>query len=480
MVEAAQEGDVQNTRVDVDVFGDDVHHFSGGGVLGDLGTEVLLVVDGSDDSVAGGAHGLQHRTHLVQAVARDGGGDGQDGELVVEQGVVAVLVLVVLGHGDHTVFLLHVSHDGVLQLQEAEGGHGTLTVSEHLADVGPDLSVVSGGDIVGAAVGVMEQVNELIGRAVEAVHIQHHPQLAVGVLFDDVQLAGAPVCVDVGVGAADKSVGVGHIPHAVAVVPIEQRDELGLLIQGPAAVLDVIVQVGLGGVGEALLVEHRDEAEAVHGQDHGAQNGVLGALVLHGLVETLGPPDLVEVQVIAVVTAEVDEGAVQSLGQGGVAGGGHDVVILRAALDGEGDSVDYGMLTGVVVLNADDLDAEAFLHGLVPFKDHVVDRLALHALHGDLAGGPALLVAADDGDLVAVVIQVVGQVVVQTGILLGEGLGGCAGLVGGVDVIGAGCQGGEQHDGGQECRQNAGLSHKEPPFHFLPFHYSTAGKESQG
>ena len=126
---------VDDTQVNVDALGDDVQHEGGLGIGGDLGTEGLLVVHGLDDLVAGGAHGLQDSAHHIQALTRDGGGDGYDGELVVEKGVVAVLLGVVLRHGNHAVLLLHLSHGRILQRHDTKGRHSALTLGEHIADI---------------------------------------------------------------------------------------------------------------------------------------------------------------------------------------------------------------------------------------------------------------------------------------------------------------------------------------------------------
>ena len=457
MVVVAQGAGVQNTGVDVDVVGDQIHHIRGGGVLGNLGAQGILIVDRLDDAVAGRGQGLQHGAHLGEAVARDGGGNGDDRELVVEQGVVAFLGFVVLGQGHHAVFLLHASHDLVLHFQDAEGGHGGFAVGEHLTDGVPDEVVAGAGDLVGGTVGVVEQVDELVGGAVEAVHVGNQGQVTILVLLDDVQLTGTPVAVDVGVGTADEAVQVARgVLLAVAVVLIEDGGQLGLLIQGPGAVLDVIIQVRLSRIGENGLIEDRNESEAVHGEHHRTQDGVLGAPILHGLVEALSPPSPIQVQVLAILGAEVVEGSTQGLGEGGTAGGGHDVVVLGAAFDGGSHLSDHGVDAVGVVRVVDDLDAQPLLHRLVALEDGVVDRLAGQALYGDFQVGPALFVAADDGDLVALVVEILGQVVRDEG--GGFGLGGGVGIGGGFTVAvaaGAGGQGACEHDGGQERGQYA-------------------------
>ena len=117
---------VDDARVNVDVVDDDIEHFGGLGILGDLGAQGGLVVGGTDGLVAFRGHGLQHGAHLVQSalLLLHGGQDGEDGELIVEQGAVLGLHLVELGHGHHAELLLHAADGIILQLQDTDGGHG--------------------------------------------------------------------------------------------------------------------------------------------------------------------------------------------------------------------------------------------------------------------------------------------------------------------------------------------------------------------
>ena len=78
-VEGVERAGVDDTCVDVDALGDDVHHHSRLGILGDLGTEGGLVVSGLDDLPACGAHSLQYGRDHIQFVTGDGGGTGVDG-----------------------------------------------------------------------------------------------------------------------------------------------------------------------------------------------------------------------------------------------------------------------------------------------------------------------------------------------------------------------------------------------------------------
>lgn len=220
------EGDIDDTQVDVDTLGNDIHHQSRLGIGGDLGAEGLLVVDGLDDLVAGGCHGLHDRADHIQSLALNRGGDGYDGELVVEQGVVAVLLLVELRHGDDAVLLGHISHDGVFKSHDTEGRHSTLPLGEHIADVVLlGVGAVLGED-VGAVVGTVVELKDLIGGGVDLVGIQDLLQVAVGILADDVDLAGAPVGVGADEVGADEAVDIAlGVLYAVTVVLVEEGDQ---------------------------------------------------------------------------------------------------------------------------------------------------------------------------------------------------------------------------------------------------------------
>ena len=186
-------------------------------------------------------------------------------------------------------------------------------------------------------------------------------------------------------------------------------------------------------------------------------------MVLHHVVEALGPPRLIKIQILGL--SQVGEGTVEGLVDGHIAGGGHDVVLVGAGLDGGGDLVDHHAGVVVVLLDADDLDAQALLGGLVALKDGVVDGLGDDLLHGDLTRGPALAVAADDGDVGVTVVEAVGEPVGQLGLDLGHGRGGGGGvgLRGVLHVLSAGGKAADQHEKSQEARQDTGQFHSIPP-----------------
>ena len=115
------------------------------------------------------------------------------------------------------------------------------------------------------------------------------------------------------------------------------------------------------------------------------------------------------------------------------------------------------------LLHAVDLDVETLLHSLVALEDGIVDGLGDQPLDGDLTRGPALAVAAEDDDLVLLIVQIVGQAVGQLGLALGLG-GGGGGAVGcgGVGLLHGASAGGktaDQHECGQESRENTGQFH---------------------
>mgnify|MGYP002508629313 CR=1 FL=1 len=113
------------------------------------------------------------------------------------------------------------------------------------------------------------------------------------------------------------------------------------------------------------------------------------------------------------------------------------------------------------LLHAVDLDVETLLHGLVALEDGIVDGLGDQLLDGDLTRGPALAVAADDGDLGAVVVQIVGQPIGQLGLRLGLSGGGGdgIGIRGILGVLSAGGKAADQHEQGKESRENTGQFH---------------------
>ena len=238
-----------------------------------------------------------------------GRGNAQDGELVVEQSAVALLILVELGHGDYAELLLHIADGACLQLQNTDGSHGGVAVCEHLADI--VLLVVQAVvlDVVGGVTAAEEELHGLLADVEELGRVEDHLIVPVPILLDDIHHAGAPVGVHTDVIVGDQTVDIPlGVLQGVTVVPLEQGDQADLLIQGPRAVLHVVVEVGLIGLGEEVLIENGDKGEAVQGKHHIARDGVLGAVVLHHLVEALGPPRLFKVQVLGL--AEIGEGAI--------------------------------------------------------------------------------------------------------------------------------------------------------------------------
>ena len=292
-------------------------------------------------------------------------------------------------------------------------------------------AIAVGCEDAAGTVGIVEQIEDLAGHAVDPIHIQDQLVVSVGILGDDVHLTGAPVGVDAGHRTAGEAVHVTLIVlDTVAVIPMEQGDQGDLLVQGPGAILYVVVQEGLSRVRKELMVEHRDEGHAVEGDEGVARDGVLMVGVFHDLIVAIGPPDLIEIQVLG--GAEVDKGAAQGLGEHGVAGGGQHVVLVGTCLDCGGHLVDHEVLGGVVLLNADDLDSKPLLYGLVSLIDCVVDGLADEFGDCDLAGGPAVQVAADEGDLVTAEVQTVGEFVAEHRFFLGDG----GSLLGGLGIQG--------------------------------------------
>ena len=254
------------------------------------------------------------------------------------------------------------------------------------------------------------------------------------------------------------------VGHTVTVVAVEDGGQGDLLVQGPGAVIHVLVEVGLACVVEDLLIEHRGVGEAVDGQEHGACDDVLELLIVGGIVETLGPPGLVEVQVLGV--AQVGEGAVYGLAQGDVAGGAQYVVLVCACLNGGVNPIDDGIAVHIVLKHVGDLDVQPLLNSLVALVDGVIDGLAVDVLDPDLTVGPAVAVAADEGDLLAFEVQVVGQIVAELGLALLDGSGGLGcglGVLGAVISLGAGGQGACQQESCQDGGEDAFGVHGMPP-----------------
>ena len=461
-MEAAHIVGVDDTGVNDDAIDDEVHHLGGLRVLGQLGPQGQLVVSGLDDAVAGRTHGLENSTHLVQAVARDRGGDDGDGVAVVHGTGVALDGLIKLGDGYNAVLVGHVSHGGMLQCLEAKGGHGTVAVGEHGA--GGLLEITRLGSGIGGnvhtVIGAVIELENLFGHVVDALVVKGPLVVAVLVLLQDIQPGGGLVGVYRNVTVTDKAVDVsGRILDAVTVVLVEQGDQGGLGVQGPGAVVHVIVQEFLVGIGEKLLVEDCGVGAAIGREDHGTRDGKLCIVVGGSLVEALGPPGHIEVQICGL--PQIGEVALDGFGHGLPAKLDHDVIIGTAAVD-RGDDLIDGLLGGFT--DAVDLDTQTLLHFLITLVDGIVDGVALEFLHENLVHEVVAVVTAEDGHLVVPVLQGIGERVLQLGLAVLDGSGGLDGGFGIHRVVGL--RAGSSRPGKHKCSQNG--SQQTCSFHEIP------------
>ena len=351
--------------------------------------------------------------------------------------VVGLLILAVLGDRHYTVLLLHVTHEGVFQELDAESSHSGVAAGENRQNRILALHVVMLN--VGGVTRSVVEVQHLLGHVVELGRLKDPLVVTIGALSDDLHLAGGPVGVYANKIVADEAVDVSRLVLlGVAVVLMEQRNQGGLLVQSPGAVLHVLVKVSLVGILEQILIEDGHVCTAVEGQHHSARDTEGDVVVGHHVGKALVPPGLLKVQVLGV--AEVVEVVARELGGGAPAQLHHHVVVGVAAAYGGDDLVDGGFLM-------DDLDlhAQPLLNGLVALVDGILHGVArqLVVVHG---------VDADEGDLLALVVQIGGQLVGGDGVLtlLGRGgLGRDCGIVG-IGGFAAGGQSGQQHEGGQK------------------------------
>ena len=144
-VGAVQDGthifaDVAETDVVAQVKGQsiehDVQHLTGSGILHEAQGQGGIVVGGTDDLIAVVSHGLHDGTdNILAGGVTDGGRDTEGGHAVLNEGVVARLLAVELGHGDDAVG--HVSQSGevLLHRQEHGGSHEALLAGELVDNV---------------------------------------------------------------------------------------------------------------------------------------------------------------------------------------------------------------------------------------------------------------------------------------------------------------------------------------------------------
>ena len=460
-MEGVEGNGVQNARIHVDVVDDEIEHLGRLGIRCDLGAQGGLVVGRANRTVADGSHSLQHRANLVQSITLNGSQNAEHRELIVEQGAIFLLILVVHGHGDYAEFLFHAPHHVAFQLQNTDSSHGGVPLGEHIADLELLHVLAVHLIVVRAAIRLVEQAKHLLGHAVKLSGIKNELVFAFPVLLDDIHHAGAPVGIGADVIAGDQAVDVSLLVLlAVAVILMEDRNEGDLLIQGPRAVLHGLVQVRLTYVGEQILIEQGHEGKAILGQKSRAESAELSPVKLNDLVEALGPPRLAEINIVRL--PHIGKRAADALVGSHVAGGGQDVILACIGADGGSGLLYHVVGTVAGLLDADDLDSEALLHGLVALKNGVVDGLGGQSLHGNLTRRPSLTVAADNGDLVVIVIQVIGQIVGQLRGRLGSRSMGI--LSGGriariVVALAAGNEGACHHKNGQQQSREFGQLH---------------------
>ncbi len=461
VVEAGERRGVDDARIDVDVVDDHIQHLSRLEILCDLGAQGGLIVGGLDRGVADGAECLQHGADLMATLTVHRGGNGDHRELVVHQSAVRLLLRIVLRHGNHTEFVLHVADHAGFQLQEPNRRHGRIAVGEHIAD--EDLLAIQRLRLenVSGILGFIEETEHLLGHVVQLACIKGHLIHTVAVLFQNIDHAGAPVGIHADVGIGDETVDIPLlILHTVAVVTVEHRHQLDLAIQRPGTVLDILIEVRNRGISKEILVEDRNEGEAIHGEQHGARSGILRTLIFDHFIIALRPPGLFQIQIVGL--PQIAEGAVEGLVEGGVAGGGHDVVLMRSTRHSGGHLIDHDIRIIVVLLDSRDLDMEAILDILVPFEHRVIDQVSVDLLHRDLSRGPTLTVTADDHDLVVLIVQIIRQIVGKNGFALrlrNHGITSHGGIGRPLVIGGTGGKGREKHQRGKQRAKYTVLLH---------------------
>ena len=333
--------------------------------------------------------------------------------------VVVLLGLIELRNGNNTVQAAHVTHIITFNVNQTQSNHSGLILCEHGADGILLLIGAALHNAVEAVIFVNEQI-DLIDCVGETLNIDGILEEVVLVLGQNIELASTPISVNADlVVIGDKAVAVAGILHTVTVeVGVDVLRDLSLIIQSPLAVIDNIVQIGNLILIEKILVKEGNENEAIQRQTDRTGGEILRIADGCGLIKALRPVGLLQIQIgqirhiLEQVVSGVHDGCVYTICK--------QVELIGTCLnlltDGLGDLV-VVRAGGQVV---DDINAQTIRNSSVTIVDSVIDNVTGEILNGNLILTP-IAAAADDGNGLTVVLQILGKVILYI-ITLGGGL----------------------------------------------------------
>ena len=401
-------------------------------------------------------HGFQHGSQLLRAVIpADTGRDSEGTDLILHVGPI-LLRLAELRNRRDAVGQRRQLVNIVLHVPEHERCHHGFSLGERLHDVVFAHVVL---------VGSLEQVGSLVvNQLLHCIHDLRQLLLRIGVegqlprfrvLGNQRYPGGHHVGIHADGVAGDKAVGVVIGALIVAGINVHTLNQVILIVQRPLAPHHDIIQILLLVVIHNRPVIDREEHEAEHGDGNGTrrQELAVGGSKGRQVVIALRPVALARINIVQ--RGQVLVLALNGRGNCHIGAVDHDVKFRFPA--GRLDvGIHLGCDIGAVLCDQGKLDLQLRLDHLVALVHGVRHSTVAQPLADQLVLASGCL-CVDDRDLIAAVVQILGQITDQG--VIGFGLASCFLRLGTCCLFRTGaavaCPTGGSAEQHQDCQQRA-------------------------